>query len=52
MYCVWVCVKKHATPADGLQLAPLEADGMFRVCQYGPLYSLGRVNDLLLAVNV
>ena len=40
-----------ALEADGLKLAPSEANGGFRLSQYGPLYTLKpRRNELLLRV--
>lgn len=42
-----------ALQADGLQVAEEEAQGLFRVAQYGPLFSLStRVNEMMLRVKV
>jgi hypothetical protein len=43
-----VCI----TPAaDGLKLADAETAGLFRLAQYGPLFSLAtRVNEIWVAV--
>jgi hypothetical protein len=42
-----------ALAADGLALAPSEADGGFRLSQFGPLYTLKpRRNELLLRVQL
>lgn len=40
-----------ALEADGLRLCPADAGGAFRLCQFGPLFSLKeRKNELLLGV--
>ena len=38
---------------DGFALAQPEVDGLFRVCQYGPIFSFsGRENEVLLRVQM
>lgn len=40
-------------PADGLSLAADEADGFFRVAQYGQVYTLQtRLNEMMLKVQL
>jgi hypothetical protein len=47
-----VAALKAALAADGIALAEAEAQGAFRVCQYGPVYSFsGRENEVLLKVK-
>ena len=42
-----------ALAADGLALAPLDAEGGFRLSQFGPMYSLKpRKNEILLRVSL
>lgn len=41
------------TRADGLELAPEESEGFFRVAQYGAVHTLEeRTNELMLRVQV
>lgn len=45
-----VCVH---VPADGLSLAADEAEGFFRVAQYGQVYTLQtRLNEMMLKVQL
>ncbi|GMH33157.1 hypothetical protein BSKO_00991 [Bryopsis sp. KO-2023] len=41
-----------ALQKDGVQLAENEENGGFRVAQYGALFSLGRLNELMLKVKL
>lgn len=41
-----------ALAADGVSLAEAEAGGLFRVAQYGPVFSLStRVNEMMLKIK-